>query len=67
MAGLEHLTGGGPADKPKPIYDLAVASLAAAAPASKSQLTIPMPTSVIALQTQRMLYALARWTDFPCG
>ena len=55
MAGLQHLTGGGPADKPKPIYDLAVASLAAAAPASKSQLTIPMPTSVIALQTQRML------------
>ena len=55
MAGLEHLTGGGPADKPKPIFDLAAPRLAEAAPASKNQLTIAMPTAVIALQTQRML------------
>jgi phospholipid/cholesterol/gamma-HCH transport system substrate-binding protein len=56
MAGLERLAGGGPAEKPKPMFDLAVPSLAAAvSPASKSQLAIPMPTSIIALQSQRML------------
>ena len=56
MAGLERLAGGGPAEKPKPIYDLAAPTpVATVSPSSKSQLVIPMPTAVIALQTQRML------------
>src|SRR5271163_1305212 len=56
MAGLERLAGGGPAEKPKPIYDLAAPTPAATVrPTSKSQLVIPMPTAVIALRTQRML------------
>jgi len=56
IAGLERLAGGGPAEKPKPMYDLASPTPAAAvSPASKSQLVIPTPTAVIALQTQRML------------
>jgi phospholipid/cholesterol/gamma-HCH transport system substrate-binding protein len=56
MAGLERLAGGGPAEKPKPIYDLAAPTPAATvSPSSKNQLVIPMPTAVIALQTQRML------------
>ncbi len=56
MAGLEHLAGGGPAEKPKPIYDLMVPSTFSTSPAApKSQLVIAMPTAVVALQTQRML------------
>ena len=56
MAGLERLAGGGPAEKPKPIYDLAAPTPAATvSPASKSQLVIPIPTAVIALRTQRMI------------
>jgi len=56
MVGLERLAGGGPAEKPKPIYDLAAPTPAATvSPSSKSQLVIPLPTAVIALQTQRMI------------
>lgn len=56
MAGLEHLAGGGPTEKPKPIYDLTVPStfpISSVAP--KTQLSIATPTAIVALQTQRML------------
>ncbi|MEI9916543.1 MAG: ABC-type transport auxiliary lipoprotein family protein [Methylovirgula sp.] len=53
MAGLERMAGGGPAEKPKPVYDLTVSL-----PASSKlhgQLAIVEPTTVVALDTQRML------------
>jgi phospholipid/cholesterol/gamma-HCH transport system substrate-binding protein len=57
MAGLEHLAGGGPAEKPKAIYDLTVPSTfpTSSAAAPKGQLSIATPTAIVALQTQRML------------
>ena len=75
MAGLEHLAGGGPAEKPKPIYDLTVPSTfpTSSSVAPKTQLSIATPTAVVALQTQRMLarspdgqispYGDAQWSD----
>jgi phospholipid/cholesterol/gamma-HCH transport system substrate-binding protein len=53
MAGLEHLAGGGPTEKPKPVYDLTVS-----VPSSTSlhgQLAVAEPTAVVALDTQRIL------------
>jgi len=73
MAGLEKMTGGGPAEKPKPIYDLAIggASLPHVHPAS--QIGVPEPAAVLALDTQRMLtrsdggqitpFGDAQWSD----
>lgn len=57
MAGLERLAGGGPAEKPKPIYDLTVPSTfpTSFSVAPKTQLSIATPTAIVALQTQRML------------
>lgn len=68
MAGLERLTGGGPAEKPKPIFDLAAPNLASTInPAPKTQFVIAMPTAVIALQTQRMLGRSADGRISPIG
>jgi phospholipid/cholesterol/gamma-HCH transport system substrate-binding protein len=53
MAGLEHMAGGGPAEKPKPVYDLALNIPASAA--LHGQLAIVEPTAIVALDTQRML------------
>ena len=53
MAGLEHMAGGGPAEKPKPVYDLTVSIPASGA--LHGQLAIVEPTAVVALDTQRML------------
>jgi phospholipid/cholesterol/gamma-HCH transport system substrate-binding protein len=53
MAGLEHMAGGGPAEKPKPVYDLTVSIPASAV--LHGQLAIVEPTAVVALDTQRML------------
>ncbi len=53
MAGLEHLAGGGPAEKPKPVYDLTLS-----VPSSTTlhgQLAVAEPTAVVALDTQRIL------------
>jgi phospholipid/cholesterol/gamma-HCH transport system substrate-binding protein len=55
MAGLEKLAGGGPAEKPKPIYDLAVDSAAMPRVHVADQFAVPEPTAVLALDTQRML------------
>jgi phospholipid/cholesterol/gamma-HCH transport system substrate-binding protein len=56
MAGLARLAGGPPAEKPKVVYDLAAPSaFATSRAAPKTQLVVPRPTSIIALQTQRML------------
>jgi phospholipid/cholesterol/gamma-HCH transport system substrate-binding protein len=55
MAGLEHLAGGGPAEKPKPIYDLAVPTTFPNLHVPQTQLVIGTPTAIVALQTQRML------------
>lgn len=56
LAGLEHLTGGGPAEKPKPIYDLTVpATFPSQRTVPHAQLAVAMPTAIVALQTQRML------------
>jgi phospholipid/cholesterol/gamma-HCH transport system substrate-binding protein len=53
MAGLEHLAGGGPAEKPKPVYDLTVSI---PSPTSlHGQLAVAEPTAVVALDTQRIL------------
>ncbi len=53
MAGLEHLAGGGPAEKPKPIYDLTVTIPSSTA--LHGQLAVAEPTAVVALDTQRIL------------
>jgi phospholipid/cholesterol/gamma-HCH transport system substrate-binding protein len=56
MAGLEHLAGGGPAEKPKPIYDLTVAkSESMSAKISPASIVVMVPTAVVVLQTQRIL------------
>ncbi|MEJ0095096.1 MAG: ABC-type transport auxiliary lipoprotein family protein [Methylocella sp.] len=56
MAGLERMTGGGPAEKPKPIYDLTAPSdFPTPVHAPRGQLVIGEPTTVLALDTQRML------------
>lgn len=63
VAGLEKMTGGG-ASAPKVTYDLrAPEKLEAAGKALPGQLSIPEPTAVAMLQTQRMLFSPAR--DMP--
>jgi phospholipid/cholesterol/gamma-HCH transport system substrate-binding protein len=73
LAGLEKMTGGGPAEQPKPIYDLAVDSAAIPHVNVKNQFSVPEPTAVLALDTQRMLtrsdsgqiaqFGNAQWSD----
>ncbi len=73
MAGLERLAGGGPAEKPKPTFDLLLPKSPAPGRAPKGQLLVAMPTAVVALQTQRMLarapdgqispFGDAQWSD----
>ncbi len=64
VAGLEKMTGGGPAAAPKITYDLRAAQgFAAPAKTLKGQLAIPEPTAVTMLQTQRFLFAPAK--DIP--
>lgn len=63
IAGLEKMTGGG-ASAPKVTYDLrAPENLGPAGKVPPGQLSIPEPTAVAMLQTQRMLFAPAR--DIP--
>jgi phospholipid/cholesterol/gamma-HCH transport system substrate-binding protein len=60
MVGLERLSGGGPPEKPKPVYDLATPPpIVAATPVSKTQISVAMPTALIALQSQHMLARVA--------
>lgn len=63
IAGLEKMTGGGtPAQKTT--YDLRAAqNLGPAAKTLKGQLTIPEPTAVAMLETQRFLFSPAK--DYP--
>jgi phospholipid/cholesterol/gamma-HCH transport system substrate-binding protein len=73
MAGLEHLAGGGPAEKASPIYDLSAPHSFPALTIPHGQFVIAEPTSVVALDTQRMLMRSsdgeisllgdARWSD----
>lgn len=53
MAGLEHLAGGGPAEKPKPVYDLTVSLVSSAT--LHGQLAVTEPSAIVALDTQRIL------------
>jgi phospholipid/cholesterol/gamma-HCH transport system substrate-binding protein len=63
IAGLEKMTGGGAA-APKVTYDLrAPENLGPAGKVPPGQLSIPEPTAVAMLQTQRMLFSPAR--DIP--
>ena len=56
VTGLEKMTGGGPAAAPKITYDLRAATdFPDPRKAIKGQLAIPVPTSVVMLDTQRML------------
>ncbi|QAY95782.1 hypothetical protein CWB41_08570 [Methylovirgula ligni] len=73
LAGLEKMTGGSPAEQPKPIYDLAVDAAAIPHINVKDQFSVPEPTAVLALDTQRMLtrsdsgqiaqFGNAQWSD----
>ncbi len=64
VAGLEKMTGGGPAAAPKTTYDLnAVHDFVAPTPPLKVQIGLPEPTAVAMLQTQRFLFSPAR--DMP--
>ncbi len=56
LAGLEHFAGGGPAEKPKPIYDLTVAkSEPAPGKMPTGSIVVTDPTATVVLQTQRIL------------
>jgi len=63
VAGIEKMTGGGPAPQ-KVTYDLRAAQgFAAPARAIKGQLALPEPTAVAMLETQRMLFSPVK--DYP--
>ncbi len=56
MAGLERMTAGGAAEKPKPVYDLtAPSTFPASIRAPRAQIVVAEPTAVNELDTQRML------------
>lgn len=74
VAGIERMTGGGPAATPPTLFDLAAPS--DFAPVEKppaAQLVVADPTAVVALETQRLLtgtpggetgaFADAQWSD----
>ena len=74
VAGLERMVGGGPAQEPKTLYDLAaVHDFPTAKKPPHGQLVVPDPTAVLALDTQRILigppfaeipaFANAQWSD----
>jgi phospholipid/cholesterol/gamma-HCH transport system substrate-binding protein len=73
VAGLERMTGGGAAPAQKVSYDLAAPQdFASPKKTIKGQITIPEPTAVVMLQTQRMLFSPsgeppgfsdAQWSD----
>ena len=74
VAGIERMTGGGPAQEPKTLYDLAaVHDFPSPAKPPHGQLVIPEPTAVLVLDTQRILvgppftekpaFASAQWSD----
>jgi phospholipid/cholesterol/gamma-HCH transport system substrate-binding protein len=68
MTAVEHLAGGGAAQKPKPVYELSLAVAPMPRAAQLGALAIAEPTAVIALQTQRMLARsrdgeLSQWGD----
>ncbi|MEH2520987.1 phospholipid/cholesterol/gamma-HCH transport system substrate-binding protein [Bradyrhizobium sp. AZCC 1610] len=58
VAGLERMTGGGAAPPQKIIYDLTpLQSFVSPKKALKGQVTIPDPTTVVMLETQRILFS----------
>ena len=64
VAGLEKMTGGGPAAAPKTTYDLQAARVAATpGHGLKAQFGLPEPTAIAMLQTQRFLFSPTR--DMP--
>jgi phospholipid/cholesterol/gamma-HCH transport system substrate-binding protein len=73
VAGLERMTGGGAAPAQKVVYDLvAPQDFASPKKTIQGQITIPEPTAVVMLQTQRMLFSPsgeppafvdAQWSD----
>jgi phospholipid/cholesterol/gamma-HCH transport system substrate-binding protein len=73
MAGLEKMSGGGPPEPPKPIYDLTLDMAPIPHVRVKDQFSVPEPTAVLALDTQRMLtrsdsgqiaqFGNAQWSD----
>ena len=64
LAGVEKMTGGGPANAPKITYNLRAAQgFAPPQKTIKGQLVIPEPTAVAMLETQRMLFSPVQ--DYP--
>lgn len=64
VTGLERMTGGGAAPAKKTTYNLLAAQgFSAPTKTLKGQLSIPEPTAVVMLQTQRFLFSPAK--DFP--
>jgi len=74
LTGVERMTGGGPPAPPKTIYDLeAPQSFAFPTTVLKRQLAIPLPTTVVMFDTQRILvtptgkeypgFADTQWAD----
>lgn len=74
MAGLERLTGGGPAAALPIIYDLTIPrGLPAIKETPSGQFSIPEPTAVLTFDTQKILvrpsgvegstFSIARWSD----
>jgi phospholipid/cholesterol/gamma-HCH transport system substrate-binding protein len=73
LAGLEKMTGGGPANVPPIVYDLTAPRTFPAAKAPSGLLTVLDPTAIIMFDTQKILvrpsgaegptFANARWSD----
>ena len=58
VAGIERMTGGGPAPPRKIVYDLIPPqNFASLKKVFKAQVTIPEPTAVVMLETQRFLFS----------
>ena len=56
MAGLERMTAGGAAEKPKPVYDLiAPSAFAPSLKPPRAQIVVAEPSAINALDTQRMV------------
>lgn len=73
LAGLERMSGGGPANVPPVVYDLTAPRVFPAAKAPAGLLTVMEPTAILMFDTQKILvrpsgaedptFANARWSD----
>ena len=72
VAGLVKMTGGGEQAAPKTVYDLSIPKFASSNKPLKEQLVMPVPTTILKLDTQRFVlapnkelaaFSTAQWAD----